>query len=59
GEEFLGKLTKLYDAAYEESADIREMVADMVPTYTIKEEDKYRDRTYIDEKYKKGFDEKD
>ena len=59
GEEFLGKLTKLYDAAYEESADIREMVADIVPTYTIKEEDKYRDRTYIDEKYKKGFDEKD
>ncbi|MBO5487242.1 MAG: polysaccharide biosynthesis protein [Eubacterium sp.] len=51
GEAFLERLNSLYDEAYAETDDMKELIADMVPTYQIKEEDKERDRKKIDEKY--------
>lgn len=53
GEEFLERLNVLYDAAYSETEDMKEMVADLVSTYNIREEDRERDRRKIDEKYQK------
>ena len=52
GDAFLERLNGLYDAAYSESEDMKEIVAEMVPTYHIREEDRERDRHKLDEKYK-------
>ncbi len=51
GETLLERLNDLYDEVYSETDNIKEMVADLVPTYKIREEDKERDRKKIDEKY--------
>lgn len=51
GEAFLDRLNGLYDEAYSETEDMKELVAELVPTYKIREEDKARDRKKIDEKY--------
>ncbi|MCI5938151.1 MAG: polysaccharide biosynthesis protein [Eubacterium sp.] len=51
GEKFLERLNELYDEAYSETENMKEMVAELVPTYKIKEEDKGRDRRRIDAKY--------
>ncbi len=55
GDTFLNKLNDLYTAAYAETDNMKELVADLVPTYNIREEDKARDRKKIDEKYKKAY----
>ncbi|MBR6229870.1 MAG: polysaccharide biosynthesis protein [Eubacterium sp.] len=59
GEVFLKKLEDLYKAAYDETTTMKEIVSEIVPTYTIREEDKARDRKRIDEKYRQGFEEKE
>ncbi len=51
GEKFLESLENLYRKAYDETEDIKELVADLVPTYKIRKEDRERDRKRIDEKY--------
>ncbi len=51
GEKFLEQLNRLYDEAYGETDNMKELVADLVPTYKIREEDRERDRKKIDEKY--------
>ena len=51
GEKFLESLENLYRKAYDETEDIKELVADLVPTYKIRKEDRERDRKKIDEKY--------
>lgn len=55
GEAFLEKLNGLYDEAYEETENMKELVAELVPTYKIREEDKERDRKKIDEKYQRIY----
>ncbi|MCH5266432.1 MAG: polysaccharide biosynthesis protein [Lachnospiraceae bacterium] len=55
GELFLERLNSLYDAAYSETENIKEIVADMVPTYSIRPEDKERDRKKIDSKYRQIY----
>lgn len=55
GEKFLERLNELYDSAYAETENMKEMVADFVPTYHIREEDKDRDRKKIDEKYQQIY----
>ena len=52
GEAFFENLNRLYDEAYAETGDIKKMVADMVPTYHIREADRERDRHKLDEKYR-------
>lgn len=52
GDAFLEKLNSLYDEAYAEADNMKELMAELVPTYQIKEEDKIRDRKRIDDKYK-------
>lgn len=56
GEAFLGQLDALYDAAYSEGENMKELVADLVPTYTIRDEDKERDRKMIDKRYQRIYD---
>lgn len=51
GETFLERLNSLYDEAYSETDNMKELVAELVPTYKIREEDRARDRKKIDEKY--------
>ena len=55
GEAFLERLNHLYDEAYAETDNMKELIADLVPTYQIKEEDKARDRKKIDDKYHQIF----
>lgn len=55
GEKFLERLNELYDEAYSETENLKELVAELVPTYKIKEEDKGRDRRRIDAKYHQIF----
>ncbi len=56
GEAFLEKLDSLYDKAYSESENMKELVADLVPTYNIREEDRERDRKIIDARYHRIYD---
>lgn len=51
GDVFLERLNQLYKEAYLETDSMKELVAELVPTYHIKEEDKARERKRIDEKY--------
>ena len=55
GEKFLEKLNLLYEKAYDETDDMKELVAELVTTYKIKDEDKQRDKKKIAEKYKKIY----
>ena len=43
-EKFFDKLEELYKNAYDETSDIKEIVSELVPTYTIRKEDRRRDR---------------
>ena len=51
GDMFLERLNSLYDEAYSETENMKELIADLVPTYQIRKEDVIRDRKKIDEKY--------
>ena len=51
GDAFLERLGQLYKEAYSETDNMKELVAEFIPTYHIKEEDKERERRRIDEKY--------
>ena len=51
GDAFLERLGRLYKEAYSETDNMKELVAEFIPTYHIKEEDKERERKRIDEKY--------
>lgn len=55
GDVFLEKLEELYKQAYDEAGNIKEIVADLIPTYSIREEDKERDRKRLDKKYLAGM----
>ncbi|MBR0119690.1 MAG: polysaccharide biosynthesis protein, partial [Eubacterium sp.] len=59
GDAFLEKLDSLYDAAYGETDRMKEIVAELVPTYNEKEQDKERDRKRMDEKYLRGIEAKE
>ncbi|MBO4395078.1 MAG: polysaccharide biosynthesis protein [Eubacterium sp.] len=59
GELFLEKLDNLYDAAYGETDRMKEIVAELVPTYNEREQDKERDRKRMDEKYLRGIEAKE
>ena len=56
GEKFLEALNPLYDEAYSETDNMKELIAELVPTYQIRQEDKERDRKRIDEKYHEVYD---
>lgn len=56
GDVFLEQLNRLYEEAYSETDRMKEIIAEMVPTYHIKEEDKERERKRIDEKYHQFYD---
>ena len=51
---FLSELKKLEQAAIDERFDVKQIVAGIVPTYHIKEEDKKRDSAIYEEFYKLG-----
>lgn len=56
GEAFLERLDSLYDEAYAETENMKELVADLVPTYNIRKEDRERDRKSIDARYHRIYD---
>lgn len=47
---FFDKLEKLYEEAYHETPNMKEIIAELVPTYQIKEEDIKRDKKILNEK---------
>ncbi len=47
-EKFFDRLEELYEEAYRETSGIKEIIAELVPTYTIREEDKRRDNKKLD-----------
>ena len=51
---FLSELKKLEQAAIDERFDVKQIVAGIVPTYHIKEEDKKRDSAIYEEFCKLG-----
>ena len=51
---FMNELARLEQAVLEESFDIKEIVASIVPTYHIREEDKARDKENYEEFCKLG-----
>ncbi len=53
-EHFMNELARLEQAVLEESFDIKEIVAGIVPTYHIREEDKARDKANYEEFCKLG-----
>jgi len=53
-EQFLDELKKLEEAAINESFDVKQIVARIVPTYHIRKEDAQRDRETYEEFYKLG-----
>ncbi len=53
-EHFMNELARLEQAVLDESFDIKEIVAGIVPTYHIRKEDKERDKTNYEEFYKLG-----
>jgi len=53
-EHFMNELARLEQAVLDESFDIKEIVAGIVPTYHIRKEDKERDKTSYEEFYKLG-----
>ncbi len=57
GDAFLERLNGLYQEAYSETEDMKELIAELVPTYHIKEEDRERERQKIDEKYHEYYEE--
>ena len=48
---FFDHLEKLYEDVYREDSDIRERVAELVPTYTIREEDRMRENKALGDKF--------
>ncbi len=48
---FMDKLEKLYDEAYSEVPNMKEIISEMVPTYKIREEDRLRDKKILDGKF--------
>ena len=52
--QFMCELEKLEQAAIDERFDVKDIVANIVPTYHIREEDKERDRAIYEEFYKLG-----
>ncbi len=51
GDAFLERLGQLYKEAYSETDNMKELIAEFIPTYHIREEDKERERRRIDVKY--------
>lgn len=48
--DFFEKLQNLYEEAYSEVPNMKEIISEMVPTYKIREEDRKRDKKILDEK---------
>ena len=48
---FFDKLETLYEEAYKEVPNMKEIIAELVPTYKIREEDRKRDKKILDGKF--------
>ena len=48
---FFDTLEKLYEEVYSEVPNIKEIIAEIVPTYEIREEDRLRDKKILDGKF--------
>ncbi len=48
---FFDKLEKLYEEAYSEVPNMKEIISEMVPTYQIRKEDRVRDKKMLGEKF--------
>lgn len=57
-EEFFKCLERLYESAYSETDEMKTIVSEIVPTYSIRPEDKERDKKILDERIQ-NFYEKD
>lgn len=53
---FFKRLDDLYEEAYSEAPDMKEIISEMVPTYKIREEDKKRDKKILDSHFSAFYD---
>ena len=49
---FFERLERLYEAAYDETDEMKQLVSDLVPTYQVKPEDKKRDEELLEGQFR-------